>query len=202
MNIMTKNIPLDYQGGTQVLDRINEYLNDNRRKTISEIYGIKASTIATWTQRDQTPFELAIRMHLLEGVSLQWLLFGKGEMLEKGNSFETINSSELFHIDQNGNLIQEGSFYLDSNYLKTQLIMTEQESLLITSDSNIVVINKSLNTVTHGTYLIKIENAYSLTALTRLPQGKLLANLYGREIEINESDIQIEGKVVAKLTKS
>lgn len=201
VNIDNKIGPFDYNGGTVVLDRINQVLSLKGRAGISDRYEIRPGTISTWKKREQTPFELAVRINISEGVSLKWLLLGEGEMYENITN-ETKTDSFEFYVLNNGELINNGHLELDHQNITNNFNLLVENTIAVKTSNTTFIIDKSTISITSGEYLIAMDNTNLITSLARLPGNKILADLYGREIEINESDIQIEGKVVAKLTKS
>ncbi|WP_181314229.1 helix-turn-helix domain-containing protein [Photobacterium phosphoreum] len=200
MNIDNKIGPFDYNGGTVVLDRINQVLSLKGRAGISDRYEIRPGTISTWKKREQTPFELAVRINISEGVSLKWLLLGEGEMYENITNETKTDSFDQFNLE-NGNLSSIESLELDHKNITQHFNISNSDTIAIRTEKKTYLVDKSANTITSGEYLVKMDNTHIISNLTRLPNSKVLIDLYGREIEIVDSDIDIEGKVVAGINK-
>lgn len=192
VNICDYSKPLDYQGGDQVLDRIKEYLGTTRRNAIMEVYGIKPNTMSTWSKREQTPFELAVRMNICEGVSLKWLLLGEGEMLVNSSNEPTTTSLKQFNL-VNGELIPTTALELDRISI-TEHFNIPDYAIAIKTDNNIYIIDEQNTIITSGDYLIDMDGSILVTSLTRLPNNKILIDLYGHQTEIGIKDIGIKGK--------
>lgn len=199
MNICDYSAPLNYQGGDQVLDRIKEYLGTARRNAIMEVYGVKPNTMSTWSKREQTPFELAVRMNICEGVSLKWLLFGEGEMLENCSNEPKTISLKQFNL-VNGELISTTALELDRISIAEHFNIPDN-AIAVKTDNNIYIIDEQNTVVTSGDYLIDMDSSILVTSLTRLPNNKILIDLYGHQTEIGITDIKVKGKLIVKLIK-
>lgn len=197
VNISDYSKPLDYQGGDQVLDRIKEYLGTTRRNAIMEVYGIKPNTMSTWSKREQTPFELAVRMNICEGVSLKWLLFGEGNMLENSSNEPSTTSLKQFNL-VNGELTSTTALELDRVSI-AEYFNIPAHAIAVKTDSNIYVIDEQSTVVTSGDYLIDMDSSILVTSLTRLPNNKFLIDLYGHKTEILGGDIVVNGRVVINI---
>lgn len=197
VNICDYSKPLDYQGGDQVLDRIKEYLGTTRRNAIMEVYGIKPNTMSTWSKREQTPFELAVRMNICEGVSLKWLLFGDGEMLENSSNEPNTTPLKQFNL-VNGELIPTTDLELDRISI-TEHFNIPDHAIAAKTDNNIYILDEQNTVITSGDYLIDIDGSFLISSLTRLPNSKVLINLYGHITEIEISDIKIKGKILSNI---
>lgn len=199
VNICDYSAPLNYQGGDQVLDRIKEYLGTARRNAIMEVYGVKPNTMSTWSKREQTPFELAVRMNICEGVSLKWLLFGEGEMLENCSNEPKTISLKQFNL-VNGELISTTALELDRISIAEHFNIPDN-AIAVKTDNNIYIIDEQNTVVTSGDYLIDMDSSILVTSLTRLPNNKILIDLYGHQTEIGITDIKVKGKLIVKLIK-
>lgn len=201
MTIKNNIDPFNYDGGSIVLDRINLLINSKGRIGISETYGVNSGTISTWKKRKQTPFELAVRINISEGVSLKWLLLGKGDMYEKTTVEKKHDLFDQFHLE-NGNLTGIEALELNHKNIIQHFNISASNTIAIQTEKTTYLIDKSANNITSGKYLIKMDSTHLVTTLTRLPNSKALIDLYGREVEINNEYINIEGKVIFQLIRN
>ncbi|WP_309244940.1 helix-turn-helix transcriptional regulator [Vibrio crassostreae] len=116
---------LSYLGGKDIIKKLIDITNSDRQQDVADVFGIPKSTIATWRQRNLTPFEIAVRTHLRTGVSLEWLLLDKGDPYPKTPTQKHINkkneSKTLFDIDgfsiDDGKLVGKGILAFDKALL-------------------------------------------------------------------------------------
>lgn len=64
---------------TLIINRIKEFKKFNSDKELSEFLGITPQSLSTWKSRNSIDYDLIFAK--CEGVNLEWLLTGKGEML-------------------------------------------------------------------------------------------------------------------------
>ena len=191
---------ISYLGGKDVIKKLIEVTNSERQQDIADVFGIPKSTIATWRQRDLTPFEIAIRLHLQTGVSLEWLLLDKGEPYPKTPTQKHINtnneSKTIFDIDcytlVNGKLNANGTLSFDKNYLDKVGI---ENMMAIENDGTTYVIDKEIEQAVAGTYLVDMDGLLSLNEIQRLPGKKLAISFNGSTITVDEGDVKVVGRV-------
>ena len=71
--------PFEYIGGREVTERMKEVTKTRDFKSLGDVIGISKGTISTWHQRELTPFEVILRLHLKTGASIKYLALGEGE---------------------------------------------------------------------------------------------------------------------------
>lgn len=81
----TKNYTCHVDGAQRlaagsVLDRIRQALGLSSDGELSRELGIGRSTVGAWRAQGRVPYALCVELHLREGLSLDWLLAGSGEM--------------------------------------------------------------------------------------------------------------------------
>ncbi|WOE69125.1 helix-turn-helix domain-containing protein [Hydrogenimonas thermophila] len=74
-----------------ILTRIKSVLNAKNDREMCEKWGISYSTLDTWKNRDKIPEKRLLDFSLKYGVSLDWLLTGKGEP----TTFKNINIGQI-----------------------------------------------------------------------------------------------------------
>ncbi|MGF1704138.1 helix-turn-helix domain-containing protein [Photobacterium makurazakiensis] len=182
-----------YEGGKTVTSRLVKALHLSEYKELTDVLGVGKGTISTWHQREQTPFEIAIRVHLTTGVSLKWLLLGEGEMYEGGKPAAEAGKVELPYFElKNGDLVDKGKMFFDPQFLEG---MPEAEHLmLVEHEDQKRFVDTSNTKVISGEYLISYSNLKAVHKLNKLPNGKVFMRLEDKDIEVEEKDFKIIGK--------
>jgi hypothetical protein len=74
--------PLITEGGKVFVNRLVHLFGLRSKVELSELIGVSTGSIATWQTRNVVPYELAVRLHLATGVSVEYLLFDelKGDL--------------------------------------------------------------------------------------------------------------------------
>ncbi|PSV25673.1 helix-turn-helix domain-containing protein [Photobacterium kishitanii] len=190
-----------YSGGKSYIAKLKSVLNETTDVGLARRLGIPKGTISTWMQRDTTPFEVSIIVHLATGLSLRWLL------LDEGKPFETnsADNSRLAKFSQeklqNGVLVEDNcNFNFDMTLLERYSIDI-QSTKIIENDAELLFINIQETNPASGRYLIDIDGSISLNHLQRLPGKKLAMSFGDSSIEISESDIVVLGRVALAICK-
>ncbi|WP_417883550.1 phage repressor protein CI [Vibrio rumoiensis] len=205
----------EYSKGREVTERMKKITETSDFKTLGESLGISKGTISTWYQRELTPYEVIIRLHLHTGVSIRWLALGEGEpfptkseanVRDGQGSYQYLDkfreSKKLFDVDtfilKNGHIDRVGTLAIDNDIL----IENGVTNLMAIKEIGVTYfIDKEVQTATNGLYLINMDGVFSLNTLQRLPDNKLAIDFNGSSIEVNDSDIKVAGKVVFELNK-
>ncbi|EKO3509356.1 phage repressor protein CI [Vibrio fluvialis] len=191
---------ISYLGGKDVIKKLMEVTNSERQQDIADVFDIPKSTIATWRQRDLTPFEIAIRTHLRTGVSLEWLLLDKGDPypqtptqkhITKKNESKTIFDVDCFRIED-GQLVGSGTIAFDKSLLDEVGVIN---AMAIKDGLKTVLINKESRQAVNGTYLVDMDGLLSLNEIQRLPGKKLAISFNGSTIQVDELDVKVVGRV-------
>ena len=190
-----------YSGGKSYIAKLKSVLNETTDVGLARRLGIPKGTISTWMQRDTTPFEVSIIVHLATGLSLRWLL------LDEGKPFETnsADNSQLAKFSQeklqNGALVEDNcNFNFDMTLLERYSIDI-QSTKIIENDTELLFINIQETNPASGRYLIDIDGSISLNHLQRLPGKKLAMSFGDSSIEISETDIVVLGRVALAICK-
>ncbi|ELV8552507.1 phage repressor protein CI [Vibrio fluvialis] len=191
---------ISYLGGKDVIKKLMEVTNSERQQDIADVFDIPKSTIATWRQRDLTPFEIAIRTHLRTGVSLEWLLLDMGDPypqtptqkhITKKNESKTIFDVDCFRIED-GQLVGNGTIAFDKSLLDEVGVIN---AMAIKDGLKTVLINKESRQAVNGTYLVNMDGLLSLNEIQRLPGKKLAICFNGSTIQVDELDVKVVGRV-------
>lgn len=189
--------PFDYKGGTEFVERLKKVTETNTYGQLSDVIGVPRSSISTWVDRDVTPFEIAVRLHLALGVSIKWLTTGEGEPFEYRNDpTEAINIQRLI----NGALEEAGRITIDVVTLN-KYHLKQTTTKVIDEDGELFFINTEQKHATSGRYLINIDGSLSINPVQRLPGKKLAVGFSGSTIDITEDDIEVLGRVAMTMSK-
>ena len=63
----------------EILDRLRELYDAKNETELARILEVPQSTLSSWKQRGSIPFEVLLARSAQLGVSLDWLIFGRGE---------------------------------------------------------------------------------------------------------------------------
>ncbi len=197
---------ISYLGGKDVIKKLMEVTNSERQQDIAEAFAIPKSTIATWRQRDLTPFEIAIRTHLRTGVSLEWLLLDKGEPypqtptqkhITKKNESKTIFDVDCFRLED-GQLVGCGTLAFDKSMLDEIGVVN---AMAIKDGPKTSLINKESRQAVSGTYLVDMDGLLSLNEIQRLPGKKLAISFNGSTLTVDEDEVRVVGRVALVMEK-
>ena len=65
----------------EVLRRLKKIIQVKTDAGLSEALGVSPQTLSSWKGRDSIPYSICIELARERGVSLDWLLAGRGDML-------------------------------------------------------------------------------------------------------------------------
>ncbi|EKO3541455.1 phage repressor protein CI [Vibrio fluvialis] len=198
--------PFKYIGGREVTERMKEVTKAKDFKSLGDILSISKGTISTWHQRDLTPFEVIVRLHLKTGASIRYLALGEGEPFPDSETIEhTSKNNEpksLFDMDVfnlvNGKLIGNNTLAFDKSYLDKSSIVNV---MAVESDSITYIIDKEVRQAVSGTYLVDMDGLLSLNEIQRLPGKKLAISFNGSTIQVDELDVKVVGRVAVVVEK-
>ncbi|WP_153446888.1 phage repressor protein CI [Vibrio algicola] len=206
---------INYKSGIEFIKKLKLALNLDQQLEIADAFGVSKSTVASWVQRDLTPYELAIRLHLHTGLSLRWLLLDEGEMFSAGNSY-SIQESKQIHSYADKRLQPKKLFDIDTFDLKgsklnllgtttiDQTLLDDfgvQNVLAIKELYGLSIVDKENTNPISGYYLIDIDGVYSINKIQRVP-GKILALTFNSDVvEFPSDEIRVLGKVVIQINK-
>ncbi|EJN6829094.1 phage repressor protein CI [Vibrio cidicii] len=198
--------PFEYIGGREVTERMKEVTNTKDFKSLGDILNISKGTISTWHQRDLTPFEVILRLHLKTGASVRYLALGEGEPfpekvtklhVSKRNEPKPIFSADRFLLED-GKLIGNGTLELDKSLLDEIGMINV---MAIRDGDRTYLINKESRQAVSGTYLVDMDGLLSLNEIQRLPGKKLAISFNGSTIQVDELDVKVVGRVALVLER-
>ncbi|CDT63378.1 Predicted transcriptional regulator [Vibrio coralliirubri] len=206
MTVNKKIEPFEYIGGRDFTSKVIKIMNLERYNQLTEVLGVNKGTISTWHTRNMTPFELAVRIHLSEGVSLKWLLLDEGEPfpeqnaqdhVSKKNEAKTLFDIDCFSIDD-GKLVGKGTLAFDKALLDELGVINV---MAIKDGTTTFLINKESHQAVSGTYLVDMDGLLSLNDIQRLPGKKLAISFNGSNLTVEEDEVRVVGRVVLMIEK-
>lgn len=211
------------EGGRRLIERLIHLFNLRNRIELADLIGVTAGTISTWTTRKTVPHELLIRLHLVTGVSMEYLCFGEGDqnqdvfaksygstvpVYKDGEAYipaevSKAGSSKLPSIKaysiENGQLSASSEFLIDPKLAEVIGFDAIEADKVIREGGSLVFINSKETTPTLGRYLFSIANIYQLGELRMLPDGHVYLFHDGDKYPIDPTTSKIHGKVVSIL---
>ncbi|MEZ8504669.1 helix-turn-helix domain-containing protein [Vibrio splendidus] len=206
MTVNKKIEPFEYIGGRDFTSKVVKIMNLERYNQLTEVLGVNKGTISTWHTRNMTPFELAVRIHLSEGVSLKWLLLDEGEPfpeqnaqdhVSKKNGAKTLFDIDCFSIDD-GKLVEKGILTFDKALLDE---LGVSNVIAIKDGTTTFLINKESHQAVSGTYLVDMDGLLSLNDIQRLPGKKLAISFNGSILTVEEDEVSVVGRVALVIEK-
>ncbi|WP_413283195.1 helix-turn-helix domain-containing protein [Vibrio sp. MA40-2] len=203
--------------GHEFTNNLKVLLGCKNLHELSEVTGIPRSTFSTWNMKDRTSYELILRIHLTLDIPIRDLCLGY--QTSSSNNNDQLRVAEQTHpynlvTDKTRSLSHQNTTTIETFYLKNGQLGNKHTTifdsdlfadfddayLLAVKESNhISVIDTLSKQAISGIYLINIDGLLSMNHLQRLP-GKQLAILFNNSLlNVNESDIEIIGKVVTEI---
>ncbi|MEZ8651690.1 helix-turn-helix domain-containing protein [Vibrio splendidus] len=206
MTVNKKIEPFEYIGGRDFTTKVVNVMNLERYNQLTEVLGVNKGTISTWHTRNMTPFELAVRIHLSEGVSLKWLLLDEGEPFPDQNAQDHVSKKNeaktLFDLDYftltNGKLVGNETLAFDKSYLDKLGVLNVMG---IEHDGTTFIVDKEVHQAVSGTYLVDMDGLLSLNDIQRLPGKKLAISFNGSTLTVEEDEVGVVGRVALVMEK-
>lgn len=208
----------NYDTGKAIVDRLIHVFGVRNRLELGDLLGMHPGSFSTWQSRNTTPFELLVRIHLITGLSMEYLLFGITENKVEAITAERTKTLFLDGKVENVPTDYEVSFVkvfsIESGKLDPLYRMLNSkelaaaaglglspDDLAISADNVLHFVNCSNTTVNSGTYLISINDVYQLSELRMLPDGKVYMFVGDERFGIDNTLTKIHGKVVSVLKR-
>ncbi|MEZ9503221.1 phage repressor protein CI [Vibrio sp. 10N.286.51.B11] len=198
--------PFEYIGGREVTERMKEVTKTRDFKSLGDVLGISKGTISTWHQRELTPFEVILRLHLKTGASIKYLALGEGEAFpdqvvqehtSKKNEAKTLFDVDYFTL-ANGKLVGNETLAFDKSYLDKLGVLNVMG---IEHDGTTFIVDKEVHQAVSGTYLVDMDGLLSLNDIQRLPGKKLAISFNGSTLTVEEDEVRVVGRVALVMEK-
>ncbi|MBY8075019.1 phage repressor protein CI [Vibrio fluvialis] len=209
----------DYLKGSEFTSKLKEVLGCRDFLELSKILDVPKSTFSTWNMHDRTSHELMVRLHLAMGIPIADLALSKNDKDRIAHGLTRVTEPAVSYMSRvigeqsaaikqmSSNVAIVKSFCLTNGKLldtgevpypvrRINGFGLEKADLIeIETNQSVVLVDKKENDAMNGNYLIAIDGRYSINQVQRLP-GKLAIAFDGQTIEVQESDIEVIGKVV------
>jgi len=199
-------------GGKAAIHRLIAAYNFKSRQQLCDHLDASKSTMANRYLRDSFPAEWVIQCAIETGASLLWLTTGEGDphiKIEENKSFDlnqekgntSDNEPKGLMVDtltlKNGSITRTGITILDQNILPTNF----PKALIINTQNESYIVDRAIETLSNGYYLVDIDGIKSIANLTRLPKNRLMVQHNDSSFECAIDDINVEGRAT-KVFKS
>lgn len=191
---------IDYQKThfSPVIDKIKSLKNVTFDSEVAKVLGIEQSTFSERRKRHSIPYKEIIDFAIKEKISLDWLLNGGGDEIDKDKT--RLKHEYLLEILQELMIIKESLTpeVIQMLFVKTQAM----EPTLLLNDFLVIVKNCHPQTHGDGIYHITINNMEKIRRVHVLPGQKLkiTADNWKEDTIItdlnNHPDIEFIGKVI------
>lgn len=181
-------------GGKKVIERLVEAYGFTTRQALCDHLGVSKSTMATRYMRDIFPADWVLQCFMETGVSIDWLVSGKGEL--KTNTAVKLTDIETQEL-KNGEAIALGSYKIDPSLLLREV----RSPLAIKSDRQIYVCERNDVVLSDGQWLVQIEGKLSIKKINLIPVRKAMVSGDGFTFECNISDIKPIAKVYTVISE-
>lgn len=181
-------------GGKAVLRRIMDAYGFTLQKQLCDLLGISSGTVSTWVRRNYFPGDVVVTCALDTGVSLQWLATGKGAY--QGTSSKKIPDKHIPHMNLTLGVLEDaGDWLADLTFIQHSFYAP----VFISSNTEAWIIDKSINDISNGSWLIGIDDKYDIYEVSLLP-GKNI-RLINKKIEFDckINEVEVFGKVVLNM---
>lgn len=186
---------LEFVGGKDVIDRLQQAYGFSKRKEFGEYLGISPSTFSTWVSRGFFPADLVARCAIETGARLRFLAYGEEPI------FDNLSDMKFFQ----GFKVENGKkFILQGVAMPASLLpqgIDEQNSIVVQEGNITYIVTVNVNDVVDGSYFIVVENSSLIRYLTRLPNNRVRVDGGKFSFEADLNDLTIVGKVVLKIEK-
>ncbi len=170
------------QGGKAAIERLVEAYGFTTRQALADHLGVSKSTLANRYMRDTFPADWIIQCALETGMSLDWLVSGVGESVQKPTN--NVFKLQKFCLTQ-GILERDGECIWDKSY-----ISTKADSLYIVADGKrSYICDSHFNHVEDGKWLIDIDGQKTLRDILLLPKSKIQVRSHENTFVCNKDDI-------------
>ncbi|RDL43703.1 hypothetical protein DN730_13230 [Marinomonas piezotolerans] len=202
-----------------VIDRLKEIHGADHYKHLAEILGVSKSGVQNWKDRNVIPYKEVCTTALEKGISLQWLLTGKGDKMESGSNAQqfTVPHYAIQASAGGGSLVEaekiEQHLTLSRDWLAREGISStdligiyaqgdSMEPTIHDGDSLLIDRTKNIIGSDGGIYVINYEGELFVKRVQKLLDGKIAVtsdNKNHMSIEISKHDLDrltIIGRVV------
>lgn len=175
-------------GGKKVIERLVEAYGFTTRQALCDHLGVSKSTMATRYMRDIFPADWVLQCVVETGVSIDWLVSGKGTMNTSAvKALMEIETHEL----KNGEAVVLGTYRIDPFLLLKKI----KSPLAIKLNQHIYICDREDSIISDGLWLVEIEEKLSIKKINLIPVKKAMVSGDGFSFECDVNDIKPIAKV-------
>lgn len=183
------------RGGKKVIERLVEAYGFTTRQALCDHLGISKSTMATRYMRDIFPADWVLQCVIETGVSIDWLVSGKGELT--ANATTTLIDVETLELI-NGEAVPLGVYKIDPLLLLKKV----KSPLAIIANKIIFICDREDASISDGQWLVKIEGKLSIKKINMIPVKKALVTGDDFSFECDINDIEPIAKVYSIISEA
>lgn len=182
-------------GGKKVIERLVEAYGFTTRQALCDHLGVSKSTMATRYMRDIFPADWVLQCTMETGVSIDWLVSGKGELsVNTEAKLVEIETQEL----RNGEAFVLGSYKIDSSFLLREV----KSPLAVKLDRQIYICDRDDAIISDGQWLVQIEEKLSIKKINLIPVRRAMVSGDGFTFECDIDDIKPIAKVYSVISEA
>ncbi|GAA3589054.1 hypothetical protein GCM10023078_15940 [Gibbsiella greigii] len=186
-------------GGKPIVQRIMDAYGYKMQKELGDRFDLSSGTISSWIRRDFFPADIVIACALETGVSLEWLVTGRG------NGTDRIIDTANQQLPSATNLVTIPKYLFVSSILKPDGNWTCERSLIPSSIVNAAfveglknswLIEKNIEAIGSGRWFVDIDGVVDVYDVARIPGNKLKLSNHSAQFECSVGDINPIGLVI------
>lgn len=187
---------LDFNsGGKKVIERLVEAYGFTTRQALCDHLGVSKSTMATRYMRDIFPADWVLQCVMDTGVSIDWLISGKGKLaMKNGTSLIDIKTNEI----RNGEIVGLETYKIAPELLLKKII----SPLAIIYKQRIYICDQKDVTISDGQWLVEIEGKISIKKINLIPVKKAVISDDDFSFECDVNDIKPLAKVYSIISEA
>ncbi|HFK3990068.1 phage repressor protein CI [Citrobacter freundii] len=176
------------RGGKKVIERLVEAYGFTTRQALCDHLGISKSTMATRYMRDIFPADWVLQCLMETGVSIEWLVSGKGMLkTSEATALIDVETKEL----RNGEAVAMGTYRIDPSLLLKKI----KSPLAVRSNQHVYICDLEDSIISDGLWLVQIEDKMSIKKINLIPVKKAMVTGDGFSFECDIKDIKPIAKV-------
>lgn len=152
-----------------VVDRLLKAYGFSTQRELVEKIGVGQGTVNTWIRREYFPGEAVVQCALDTGVSLEWLVTGKGElsMPDAGDNSATTELRIPLHILDDGQLLPAQTVSLDRSLLPEGI--NQPEVVRSRTENCSYIVEKEFVKAVDGAWIIQRSDVFDYKNIQRIP---------------------------------
>lgn len=186
-------------GGKPVVQRIMDAYGYKMQKELGDRFDLSSGTISAWIRRGFFPADIVVACALETGVSLEWLVTGRGDGTDR------MIDTATQQLPSATNLVTIPKYLFVSSVLKPAGNWTCERSLIPSSivnaafvegSKNSWLIEKNIEAIGSGRWFVDIDGVVDVYDVARIPGNKLKLSNPSAQFECGVGDINPIGLVI------